>query len=352
LAIPKAAMSSVTITATEPNPQKLIPSTTMRIPTQMVSTSTPTPSEADLWSFEEFDKIKVTQGPVIIVTKNIPDNTYLYKDVKVAFRFTDSMLNGRRYLNLDDLNDNGAQNSDIIVDVSQGSGGNFFHFYPANYAKYYLSGKDEMDYDSCVKEFPKDNLYTINDIQSFKLGSGKPFCILTNEGHMAVVYYVHDSDLPNDQGIIDFTLVVTVYQEKVLSIFTPAPTYTPGPSPTLKSKFTIYGLSDKQVNELNHNVQAFIDAAAARDQEAIINMAAYPLKVRIGLHEVYLVNNSQDFFALYDRVFTAEFLTAVSRATLENLQGEYFGLYLDDSKGIIYFTKDGKIREVDNYIDI
>lgn len=175
LAIPKAAMSSVTITATEPNPQKLVPSTTMRIPTQMVSTSTSTPSEADLWSFEEFDKIKVTQGPVIIVTKNIPDNTYLYKDVKVAFRFTDSMLNGRRYLNLDDLNDNGAQNSDIIVDVSQGSGGNFFHFYPANYAKYYLSGKDEMDYDSCIKEFPKDNLYTINDIQSFKLVQGNLF---------------------------------------------------------------------------------------------------------------------------------------------------------------------------------
>lgn len=169
---------------------------------------------------------------------------------------------------------------------------------------------------------------------------------------MAVVYYVHDSDLPNDQGIIDFTLVVTVYQEKVLSIFTPAPTYTPGPSLTPTNKFSINGLSDEQADKLNHNVQAFIDAAAARDQEAIINMAAYPLKVRIGLHEVYLVNNSQDFFALYDRVFTAEFLTAVSRATVDGLEAGALDLFLNNGREIIYFTKDGKIRGVDNYIDI
>jgi hypothetical protein len=340
------------ITATEQGSTESIPVKATETPTLVVPIATNTSSYEDISSFEEFDQIEVTQGPVIVSTKYSPDNTYLYRNALVALQFTNSRLDGRRYLNLDNLNDNGTKNSDIIIDVSQGSGGEFFHFYPANYAKYYFSGENEMNYDSCVNQFPTNNVITIDDEQSSWLGTSKPYCVLTNEGHMAVVYFVQNSDLPNDQGVINFSLVVTVYQKKVLSIFTPAPTITPGPSPTPTNKYSVNGLSDEQAIELDNKVQEFINAAATRDKDSILDMLTYPLIVRIGLYDDYTIYNSQDFLAIYDQTFTDQFFAAVSKATVNDVQSGSLGLYINNGHEVIYFTKDGKIMEIDNYIDL
>ena len=351
-AVPEAKTPYIIyITATEQDSTDSIPPQATQTPTLDVSIVTDTPSYDDVLSFRKFTRIEVTQGPVIVSANNTPDATYLYKNALVALQFANSRLDGRRYLNLDNLNDNGVKNSDIILDVSMGSGGEFFHFYPANYAKYYFSGENVMNYDSCVSQFPTGTGNMINDFQSSRLGTSKPYCVLTNEGHMAVIYFVRDSDLPNSQGVINFSLMVTVYQKKVLSIFTPAPTDTPGPSPTPTNKYSVNGLSDEQANRLDQKIQIFINAVKTSNKDSILKMIAYPVIIRVRLYNDYTINDEQKFLDIYDQVFTEQFVTEVSKATVNDVQSGSISIYINHGQEIIYFTKDGKIREIDNYID-
>lgn len=331
-------------------------SATSSLTATIIPTSTPpmptiTPTDWELIAFEKYIQIHVTQGPVVVSTKNTPDNVYLYKNVLVDLQFPDSMLDGtRRYLNLDDLTNNGEKNSDIILDITEGSGGVFVIFYPANYAKYYFSGKEEMDYESCVEQFPVDEVYTGDGNQKFQFFTGKPYCVLTNEGHMAIVRFAMKPVYSGEKEGASISLVVTVYQKVPVNIYTPPPTITPGPSPTPTNIFSDNGLSDAQAEELTLKIQSFITAVSNRDKETILSMLSYPLIVRIGLYENYTFTSNQEFLTVYDRVFTDEFITEISKSTINDLKSGSFCLCLSRNKVNIFFTTDGDVREINNYL--
>jgi len=343
----KIIQDSTTINATiEEIPTKI--SLTL---TPIVNTPTITPTKfVDI--NDEFYKelhINVTQGPIIVASVNAPESTFLYKDVVVDFQMTEMQLAliQERYLNLDNINDNNVNNSDILIRLAIGSGGIGYKFFPVNFAKYYFSGQNDMDYDKCVSQFPVNSIYDTGDEQTYQLGSGKPYCILTNEGRMAIVKYVKNSDIVNDEGVVDFSILITVYQKKVDDIFTPAPTETPGPSPTPTNRYSGNNLSNDQADILDGKIQDFINAVTSRDQNSILQMASYPLVVRIGTDEIFTLESSNEFIAIYDKLMTDQFVEEISKATIdENVVGKGLCLDINNGKIQIYFTKEGKILSI------
>lgn len=326
------------------------PTITISHPTSTVQILTSTPP---FQLFLDPITIKVTQMPVQISMGKPVGYMYLYQKAHVTLKL--DSFNGVVFLNLDNISDTNQQNSDFLIYVDTGSMGTTFEINPTNFARYFYSDKTTMDYTSCVESFPKTSADWLVHTNKYPvlvrmIETGKEYCILTNEGRMAIVNMVSDSNSIDDQGNLNIKLVVTVYKRIVSELFIPAPTQTTGPSPTPTNRYSERGISDpNQIQMLNDSIQAFIDAIAIGDKSAIANMLVFPIYVRIpASREIIQINTQKDFITNFEKIFPNDFSYEFSNTTIENNVRSYPGrIVLECKAGVIGFTDGGKIKDLD-----
>lgn len=155
-------------------------------------------------------KIDVTQIPVDVSDLGQSSGDFLYQNVKVKLNMDISNTDAYSYVNLDDLSDNDMTKSDMELIAYQGRLKSYF-LNPANYATFYFSGETSMDFQSCV-----EHLAEFRDFPAGWFYSGRPICVLTNEGRIAVVNYIKDSQVRNENThIASLEFNITVYNETV-----------------------------------------------------------------------------------------------------------------------------------------
>jgi len=200
-------MGVETINSTNTGPQTIINPTLSPSP---ILTST---SEESKLFYDLGRTIAITQGPIQVSTETPNTEEYLYKDTKVTVWLANEM-ESYAYLNLDDLTDNGMKNSDVVILMTSGNE-LYFDFYPINHSGYYYSGETTIDYDSCMKSFPINGM-TLEDYkyQEFEFITGNPYCVITNEGYIAIVKYLKDTLTYNDDYSANLSVLVTVYSKK------------------------------------------------------------------------------------------------------------------------------------------
>ena len=328
-----------------------IPTSTDTILMQSIKTlSLPTATLTNVVSTQMYPSlldaipIDITQMPALISTVKPDGDEYLYQNAYVTLKLDSS--NGVVFLNLDNINDNSPINSDFLVYIDTGSMGTTFEIYPTNYARNYYSDKKMMDYNTCLESFPKTSIeesaqYENNPPIPIMIDTGNAYCFLTNEGRMAVINMIPNSQLQDNQGNIIVPMVVTVYSNTVNVLFIPSPTQTTGPSNR--------GITDiTKINMLDESIQAFINAIANRDKSFIANMVLYPIYIKLtATGELIELKSQADFLSNFDRIFTEVYLSEISKATLENNVHSYPGIISLECKSIeIDFTDDGKIKYI------
>jgi len=161
------------------------------------------------------DIIRITQGPVLVSTSSTEDPTYLYNGTVVTIQFEEDFLDNV-YLNLDDLLNNQVNNSDIQITRYIGNEITY-SLYPTNNSFYYYSKVGNLDFDLCVENFKKMKLSSVEySIQGDYFIYGGSYCVLTNEGRIALVNYIKDSDkFVGDWPQAVISLNVTVYRQKI-----------------------------------------------------------------------------------------------------------------------------------------
>jgi hypothetical protein len=137
--------------------------------------------------------VEVTQAPIKITTAQAVGTEYLYENVTVTIGLVDQ-FDAIAYLNLDNLTDNGTNSSDIEIERTIGNE-EFYSMYPINNSYYYFSETNNVDYDSCLDHLPVTGIYEGDySLQGeYLLKRGGSFCILTNEGRIAIVSYINGS---------------------------------------------------------------------------------------------------------------------------------------------------------------
>jgi hypothetical protein len=83
-----------------------------------------------------------------------------------------------------------------IVFVRSGGSSIFYSLLPVNGAKAYYPGVDDIGYKYCAENI---KLYSNGSIPEFL--NGKPICVLTNEGNLAIINYVQESFLNTESEI-------------------------------------------------------------------------------------------------------------------------------------------------------
>lgn len=325
-------------------------------PTKYTSTYTPTPTailstetssvNTDLiWYLATID---FTQEPAAVSTHEPSDNRYLYKYANVTF-IIPLLGDARRYLNLDDLNDNNPSNSDVVINHSKGSGGIFLDLVPTNGATYYYSGLNSMSFDSCLEHFPFTNMDS--DMyygQMNGMSSGRDYCVLTDEGRLSIIRFVQDTDIESDWKKVKMELVVTTYTQIIPRVFTPLPTSTPGSSPT-PGRYSGMNLTQKQQITLDKNVQKFLDAVIIYDKNAVADLIEYPIALSYeDYYYPFYAKNEEEFLAAYDGIFTQDIVNEFKSASLdENMKISFinsFSLKVEDCA--IFFSPNGKIHQI------
>jgi hypothetical protein len=157
--------------------------------------------------------INVTQIPIIISTTTPAIKEYLYKDMIVTISFVDK-FEAIAYLNLDDIGNNGMNNSDVEIVRSMGNEVSYT-LLPANLSFFYYSETNNLDYDSCLKHFMNsgDKIPHYNNQGVYLLNRSGSFCILTNERHIAIINYVNGSKKELADGIEELSFNVSVFKE-------------------------------------------------------------------------------------------------------------------------------------------
>jgi hypothetical protein len=203
-----------TLIGTNPNQMNGISQTSTQTPTldNFTPTMTLTPSKTISPIYDLHITIDATQGPVTVSTVNSQEGKYLYKNAVVTV-WLGNDTDVFAYLNLDDLNKNGISNSDVKIEMATGDLSNYV-LYPINNA-YYYQDKNTVDYDSCLVHFPVTGFTHIDyDSQGDNFLMGKPYCVLTNEGRIAIVSFVKDSIKFNADFSQVLSVNVTVYNKQ------------------------------------------------------------------------------------------------------------------------------------------
>jgi hypothetical protein len=158
-------------------------------------------------------ELLVTQMPLTVLSNQTAEVGFLYYNTEVEV----GLINDRdvwAYLNLDDLNNNGMRNSDIAIERTQGSGGSFYSLSAVNGAVYHLAGGSQVTRSSCLEYFPVTGMSGVEYYyQGWRFIDGDFFCVITNEGRMAVIQYKENSNHYTEDYTEYFSIVVTVYDQ-------------------------------------------------------------------------------------------------------------------------------------------
>ncbi|MEA5078613.1 MAG: hypothetical protein VB013_08590 [Anaerolineaceae bacterium] len=250
-------------------------------------------------------------------------------------------------INLDDLSDNSPSKADLHFHFSHGSGGYFANLDPIpGVSVYYYSDLYGMNYEKCMEHYPFDNMnQDFYEMQSSFVGSGRDYCVITNEGRLSIIRFVVDSLYTGslDTKIVQF--VVSTYKKPVPQVFLPTPTITPGPSPT-PGRYTGWNFTKKQEENLDRAALTLINAVASGDRETVATLIDFPLGYHTeGDRYESEIEDKDRFFFLYNAIFTKEIREEFKNATLV----ENMALYPSDPTILIlpscaiFFRYDGSI---------
>jgi len=190
--------------------------------TKNLPTYTSTPSQTLVIPTKTMDPIydlqktiDVTQeSPNFVSTPNPEDSKYLYKSTIVSLKLVDQ-FDAIGYLNLDNLDDNSKTNSDIEIERTIGNLSTY-SLYPINGAYDYYSNESAINLEACEKYFPLKEVPILDYYRQVAyFTNGGSYCILTNEGRIAIVKYVPDSIKVIDNFVEELSVDITVYKEKV-----------------------------------------------------------------------------------------------------------------------------------------
>jgi hypothetical protein len=335
---PTVTLPEPTVTLTETlTPTEIIPAATRMIrPTKTF----------DYW--DSIPEISETQEPIVISKSGPMDPEYLYKDVIVTFKTP--WVYGDNYLNLDDLSDSTPDNSDIILDHGTGSQ-TYYELFAANDATYYSSGLYGMNYNTCLEHFPFTAMDSLNYLyQGNDILSGRDYCILTAEGHLAILHLEPSSQYLQsaDENYLMPELVVTVYKKIVSLALTPYPIETPALTPEL-DRYAGVNLTRSQENGLDKAAQTFLDIVNSGDRKAVANLMLYPLTINDSSEYYGLTaKNQDDFLSVYGEVFTPQVIREFKSATVSQNMGVHFGgmISLVVPHCAVLFYPDGNIYAI------
>jgi hypothetical protein len=189
--------------------------TSTQTPTMgIISTPTSIPTKTMDPILNLYITVAITQGPITISTISPDSDGYIYKNAKATV-YLGNDIDEIAYLNLDDLTDNGMNNSDVEIEMGSGSGGLNYSLLPINDAYFYYPDKSTLDYDSCAKYFPVTGFTEVGyDSQGLNFINGKPYCVLTNDGRIAIVSFVKNSVKFNADYSQTLSVDVTVYNKR------------------------------------------------------------------------------------------------------------------------------------------
>jgi len=172
------------------------------------------PTITNTLPYEKWVTIEATQMPIKTITTSWDEEGLIYNNVVIVFTFdANTFTDG--YINLDNLNDNGLDNSDIVLSSAVGNDYPSFDLYSANNSLMYLSNRALIDYQYCSFGYHSLPMMTKLEyaLQSRKFVEGLPYCIYTNENHIAIVNYLADSMHFNDDHSFDISLAITVFTD-------------------------------------------------------------------------------------------------------------------------------------------
>lgn len=292
-------------------------------------------------------EIESTQATVLVSTENPSDPKYLYKYAIVTVNTP--WHDGENYLNLDDLSNNGVDNSDVYIGHGSGSMGTSYDLFPINGSYYYYSDLHAMSYESCLAHYPFTKIDpTLYDIQSSGINTGRDFCVITSEGRLSIIRLFPESVDMGDSDFTSLEFVVTTYKEPVPLVLTPYPTDTPGPSPT-PNKYSGLNLTANQEIGLDRAAQKLINAVSSGEKNTVAEMIDYPLALEKSDSE-YLsyIKTKEEFIDIYDQIFTDQLVREFSSTVVEQdmgiIAGYSLALVLPDCA--IFFYPDGRISEI------
>jgi len=281
--------------------------------------------------------ITVTLGANVVPRPTSVDDDYIYKDEIVTFQ--NVSWNSTIYLNLDNLADNGQQNSDFVIYVDSGSAGTTLEIYPTNYARYSFNDAAPVDYVTCVDSIASSE--TADDYDwsaSLSLRTGNSYCFITNEGHIAILNLLNDSVKQNEQGDLDISIQVTVYKKIPQQLITPTPTALVRDWSLFPERYYGLFITDEQAELLDRSIQNFLDALSRKDKEGVSEFFDYPFEARSYKDgSIIFCNSSDEIIANFDRIFDSVIISEAANATLEN------NVYSDDGY-VILAIKNYEIR--------
>jgi len=302
-----------------------------------------TPNDND--SFLSYFRL-TPQNPMTIGTNEPANSKYIYKYAIVTF--SDPAFFGDDYLNLDDLNSNTLSNSDVLIDFTSGSGGIFFDLNPINGSTEYYSGLHGMSYDTCLEHFPFTNMdWLMNLIQTGNFGSGRDYCVLTNEGRLSIIRFVPGSidEYDGDRAMMHYEVVITTYRQVIPQALTPYPTATEMTTPSA-DRYAGANLTEKQKAGLDRVAQELIDAVVAGDRKKVASLLEYPFAIFRGTKKYSdQANNEDEFLSVYGELFTPQVVGEFKNASIEENMGIDRGgnISLTLPNSTFYFHPDGKI---------
>lgn len=160
-------------------------------------------------------KVIATQDTDVLVLSEVFSADKVYDQAIATVNFADKR-DVLVYMNLDDLSNNGTQNSDIAIQRTQGSGGSFYTLFPINTAVFFLNPKDvEVSFETCITHFPITGMsdYEYGVHQGLSFIKGGVYCVITTEGRMAIIQFQKNSIVNNVDFTQDLSIIVTVYQK-------------------------------------------------------------------------------------------------------------------------------------------
>lgn len=197
------------------NSPEMFPTETNALLTQSFLSSTPTVPFSRPATNHDYDlsiTLETTQGAVAVLTASSGSTDFLYKDTQVTVTLIDP-YQAIAYLNLDDLVDNGTKNSDIAIRRTIGNEIHYY-FYSVNNALYYYTTDTNLSYDKCYKNLSQIKMTKSEyESQEFEFTYGGSYCVLTNEGRIAIVHYMGSSFKNGGDFDEELSIQVTVFNK-------------------------------------------------------------------------------------------------------------------------------------------
>ncbi len=152
-----------------------------------------------------------TQQVIKVYVEKPSLDKYLYQNAIITIWFENVRYENWANINLDNLENNTFENSDLQLRMSCGTDC-FSSIHTINDSVYYLTDQSVSDFDSCLSHFPINEMnHSDYNLQGVFYFSKNNYCVLTNEGRMAIIKLKGNGF--GDDFSESYSFYVTVYNE-------------------------------------------------------------------------------------------------------------------------------------------